>query len=350
MGLVVVIITVLFVAVFAILNLMRGAGAQVSYSDAHVRSLTIAESGVNLLVSRLMDATWEDRWFRDRPDFHGSPVACEGGSFIYAIQDTPGASFTVDIWVRGEYRATRRLLFYRVKYEDLLFKGLTSPGFAFTADLPETTAAGSLAAPAVDSLTAKMNDLVDRKAQTRGAAADRWEEIADQVNPAAILTTLGADVPTAGIPAKSQAPAGVSTAVAPRPKEPVPAGGRSNLPNYDKGRLWDWIGKQGFDSEYAAYLHGVAIRNFGEIDAKSALEKYSLAEKQFKAFLRYLFRHALRVQALRTQARLRYEAACDGLDAQAASLTPEEYQARKAALQSAYRQELASIVNANPAP
>ncbi len=350
MGLVVVIITLLFLSVFTILHLMRGTGSQLTYADAHVRSLVIAESGVNLLLARLMSQPWEDRWFRDGPDYHGTPIPCEGGSFIYAIQDTPGATCTVDLWVKGEYRSTRRLLFYRVRYEDLLFKGLTSPAFQFAADLEGERAPSTLAPPVIDDLTGKMNELLDRKLQTRGQIADRWEGLADKVNPATILTALGANVPTEGIPAKSVAPPGVSTLVSPRPREPVPSGGSSNLANYDKNRLWDWIGKQGFDDEYAAYLRAAAVRNFMAIDVQSRLQRYAEAERIFKAFLKFLMRHALRVQGLRTTARMKYQAALDDLEAQAGSLTPEEYAARKAALYQDYRNELEGITNANPAP
>lgn len=348
--LVVVIITVLFISVFAILRLMRGAGAQASYSDAHVRALAIAESGIQLLIARFMAQPWEDRWFRLSPDYHGSPVSWEGGTFIYAIQDTPAATMSADIWVKSEYRNTRRLLFYRVKYQDLLFKGLTNPAFSFTASIEDESQTPLIPAT-VDGFTAQMNQLIDQKEKTRGSLADKWDEISDKVSPQAILNTLNARVPPGDIPTKSTSPEGASTDVIPPPKLPVSAGGTGTLENYNRNEILDWIRNQGYEDELVAHLMGVCVQAFTAVDSLIRQEKYTDAERRLKALLKYLHRTSRRVNALYTQAKMRYRAALDALDqeAQQTSMPQADYQARKAALQSAFKADLQGINNEYPA-
>ena len=352
LGLVVIIITVMFIAVFAILQMMRGVGSQASYSDAHVRALAIAESGVQALVARLMAKPWDDRWIKSSPDYHGSPVAWDGGTFVYAIQDTPNASLSVDIWVKSEYKTTKRLLFYRVKYQDLLFKGLTNPSFNFTASIEQENQAPALKPAAVDALTDQMNQLIDQREKTRGAVAEKWEDIADKVNPSLILANLGANTTGGEIPSKSASKDGTSTDVVPRPKVPLSAGGQGILENYDKNQILDWINKQGYDSELAVYLISVTGQNFMKIDTTISKEKYTDAGKMLKALLKFLHRTSRRANAQYSQAKMRYQAALDALnqEAQQTGMAPAEYSARKAALCDAYRAELQAINQEFPAP
>ena len=90
LGIVVAVILVLFTIAFGILKLMRGAGHQMLYADAHIRALSIAESGVQLLVARMLAKPWDERWFKGAPDARGDPIQFEGGSYVYLIQDSPG--------------------------------------------------------------------------------------------------------------------------------------------------------------------------------------------------------------------------------------------------------------------
>ena len=57
LGLVVTIITLLFLTAFVFLYLMRASGTQMKYADAHLRALTIAESAAQGLIARLLSLT-----------------------------------------------------------------------------------------------------------------------------------------------------------------------------------------------------------------------------------------------------------------------------------------------------
>ncbi|MBF0544383.1 MAG: hypothetical protein HQM08_08115 [Candidatus Riflebacteria bacterium] len=178
------IIAVLFTAAFMIHNLLRGVGIQREYSDAHIRALAIAESGYQFLAAKIMAKPWEMRWFANNPDSQ-SNFPHDGGKFSYYIEDTAGISESADIWVRGEYKNAKRLIFYRARYEDFLFKGLTSPTPDYTTSVDEKP---HIFNPSdVSPMTDQVNKLIEKRKKNLLESKKPWEDKFSE-----ILASLGA--------------------------------------------------------------------------------------------------------------------------------------------------------------
>ena len=339
-GLVVIIITLLFVAAFTILRLMQGAGQQMSYADSHLRALTIAESAIHGLTARMMAKPWEDRWFKDGPDFHGTPIDFCGGSYVYIIHDSPGTPKSADIWVRASYRKLRRIIFYRVHYQDLLFHGLIRPDPTLTTSVDDTSHTG-LKPTSLPGLTEQVTAIMKRKSETSGLAAEKWQELAATVNPAQMLQTLGARVPEGEIALESVTRDGRSAKVYPRPVKPIAAKSEGRVRNYDKWSLFFWIGRQGYDADFAASLRSKAIREFSQVDRSVAREKYLEAEQTLKKLLMSIYTNSAKVNFELKQAKTRYQSELAAIDP---SLPPEQQSARRRQISQSYQAERRRII------
>ena len=341
MGLVAIIITLLFVCAFAALRLMQGAGHQMSYADSHLRALTIAESAIHTLTARMMSKPWEDRWFKDEPDFHGNPIEFCGGNYVYIIHDSPGIKESADIWVRAGYRKLRRIIFYRVKYEDMLFRGLVHPNLDFTTTVEDKANLG-LKPISLPGLTDKVNSLLAKKKKTSGLAAEKWHELSDNIQPAAILKQLGAEVPEDLILNQSLSKDDRNTKIHSRPTVPVSAKGETTLHNYDKWALFIWISLQGYGAEHAASIRSFAIREFKKVDTSVKRHKYLEAEQTLKNLLVKIYTDSAKVNFELQQAQKKYQ---QDLAAINPSLPPEEQRAERSRISSAYQAERREIMS-----
>jgi hypothetical protein len=302
------IVMIMFVSVFALSKLMRGVSSQLEYSDAHLRALTIAESAYQMLVAQMMSKNWEERWFADKPQGQAG-TDFEGGTYDYFIQNTPGVEKSADIWIRAEYKNTRRVLFYRIKYQDRIFKGLTTPQTDFTSTVDDQKYV-PLIAPAVDPMTAQINELINIRKQNRVKSTQIWEVMSQKVDPYAILTSLGASVPGGELPITSvPVPGGGSTAVSPPPKNPAPAGGSSNVPNVeDPKKLLEWI-----EAHFGYYAQNKfknqAKKVFQEVEDLVKAHKYIQAEQKYKDFLQSLYGIENELNDALAQEKIRFDAA-----------------------------------------
>ncbi len=319
LGVAVAILAIMFIMAFSYFTLMRGVGAGLEGSDAHIRALAIAESGVHALTARVFSKPWDARWFKTGPDIQDKPISYGGGSYISVVQDTPGVPYSFDLWVRSTYRGTRRLLFYRISYEDSVFHGLVNPAVDFTATLAEGTGSTSLNGGDIDPLTQKVNQMIGRRVQTSGNLGEARQRLAIKIDPLAILRDIGATIPQAGVPAVSSAPAGVSTAVSPPSLVPVPAGGQSAVKNVDRDRIFNWLDKRGYDSDYLAALKSRANTEFGRIEQATKALKFLEAEIILRRLMQYLYG---RTGVVNTEVNLevaRYREALQALEARAAA-------------------------------
>ncbi|MBF0502058.1 MAG: hypothetical protein HQM09_18100 [Candidatus Riflebacteria bacterium] len=175
------IITVLFLIIFGISFLRRGVGKQMEYTDAHVRALAIAESGYQMLLARMMSKPWELRWFIKTGDSQAN-VTFERGNYSYFIEDTPGQTYSADIWVRGEYNNTKRFLFYRAHYEDQTLRGFKNFTQDYTVSMDESATSGK-----VNPFTEYVNKLVEKRKGNLIKSKEDWAAKFPD-----ILSTLGA--------------------------------------------------------------------------------------------------------------------------------------------------------------
>lgn len=187
---VITVIMLMFLVFFGIWQMMRGAGTQLEYSDAHVRALTIAEAAYNIILARLMSKPWESRWFADSPDSK-SDIGQDGGSWDYYIENTPSGDMSADIWIRARYKNAKRLHFYRIRYEDLMFKNLTNPSPGFIGSMDDT-APQAFTPAAVNPLSEEMNRRISKRDGNRVKMTQKWDELSGKVNPLEILKSLGA--------------------------------------------------------------------------------------------------------------------------------------------------------------
>lgn len=125
MGVAFLVLFVLFATGLVISNLSRGLQRQVEFADASVRAQYIAETGLNLLMARLMGAPYENRWFAGNPDAQAG-VEYGGGTYDYFICDTKNRPLFVDIWIRSNYRNSKRFYYWRVKFLNSLLSGLAN--------------------------------------------------------------------------------------------------------------------------------------------------------------------------------------------------------------------------------
>jgi hypothetical protein len=345
LGLAVAALTVMFIVFFGILRLMRGVGTQIEYADSHIRALTIAESGVNYLTARLLTAPWEDRWFATQPDFRSRPISYGGGSFIYAIQDTPNRPRSADIWVRADFRGRRRLIFYRLAYEDLLFKGLIRPNPEFTVSVDEGKAAAGLNGSVVDQLGREVDRLIATRHNTRTAYVDAWDSLAVEVDPLAILRRLQADIPEEEILRASRTPTGEPAIMIAPPKFSPPTGSQSNIPNVDRNKIQNWISAQNFDDDFASMLRSRAGSMFSSVDRQVAAQQFLEAESTLKNFLVYLYTISGRINTSILQAREDFRRRQRELEEAAVTgdWPPEALEQKKAELEREYRARLDQI-------
>ncbi|HNV68213.1 MAG TPA: hypothetical protein PKO06_00845 [Candidatus Ozemobacteraceae bacterium] len=339
LGVAVAILAIMFILAFSYFTLMRGVGSGLEGADAHVRALAIAEAGTQAITARVFSGSWEGRWFRNGPDIQDKPISYGGGSYISVIQDTPGVPLSFDLWVRSTYRGTRRLLFYRISYEDSVFHGLVNPAIDFTATFAEGTGSASLTGGDLDPLTQKVNDLIGQRRQTSGNLGEARQRLAVKIDPLAILREVGAAAPKNGVLAVASAPVGISTVVPPPPVVPPPVGGQSTVKNVDRERIFNWLEKRGYDSDYLAALKGRANAQFAKIEQATRALKFLEAEIILRNLMQYLYG---RTGAVNTQVNLevaRYRDAVQALETKAAAegWTVEQLAAAKRELELEHR-------------
>ncbi|MBF0407347.1 MAG: hypothetical protein HQM10_08335 [Candidatus Riflebacteria bacterium] len=192
---VIAIIVVLFTSIFTIHQLSRGVSSQLEYSDAHVRALAIAESGYQMLLARIMSSPWEQRWFKENADSQTNFVF-EKGYFSYYIENTPSEAFSADIWVNGQYKNVKRLLFYRVRYDDLLFKGFSTITPGYTASFEDNSSSG------VNPMSDQISKLIEKRKKNLLFARQPWEEKFSEVLSS--LDALQIVPPPTHLPVKTQ--------------------------------------------------------------------------------------------------------------------------------------------------
>ncbi len=286
---VVAVTLVMCLVFFGLWKMMRGVGTQLEYADAHVRALAIAESGYHLLVTRLMAKPWEERWFAAGPDAKPG-LEMDGGTWDYFIQTTPGQAETADIWIRASYKNSRRLHFYRFKYEDQLFRTLTNPAPIFTGSL-EDSGASPLTENAITPFTEHMNSLISRREQNRVSMNLKWQALCQNLKPREILAQLGAyvgdDLPENGF---SRKPGADTTAPTAPGRLPVKA--QAFLDKMEPPEtLVAWFR----DSLLLppAYVSGTIMPLIDQIQKTInhlfRKEKYRVAEKIYRDFLDYVF-------------------------------------------------------------
>jgi len=112
---------VLFLGGVILSRLSQGVNRQIEYSDASIRSQYIAESGLNVLLERLMAKPWSERWFAAEPD-SAAGISYGGGTYDFFIQDSMARPMLVDIWIRASFRSSRRAFFWRVRFTESLFE------------------------------------------------------------------------------------------------------------------------------------------------------------------------------------------------------------------------------------
>ena len=351
-GVSVAIIAIVFVIAFSYFTLMRGVGTGLEAADGHIRALAIAESGTHMLIARVFGDTWEARWFKDQPFIQDTPIAFGGGSFIYVIQNTPGVPLSFDLWVRSDYHGKRRLLFYRIAYEDSVFHGLVTPTVDFTSTLAEGTGSVPLSGASLDPLTRQVNSWIEQRKLTSGELGEARQRMNIKVDPLAILRDLGAAMPGAQIQAVASAPPGVSTVVQPPQSSPVPAGGQSTVSNVDRNRIFDWLNKRGYESEYLAALKSRANSEFSKIDRATREMKFLEAETILRNLMAYLYG---RTGLVNTQVKLenvRYMDAVQAMEAKAAAeaWVPDQVSAARLELDRDHRARLQQIYQTNWTP
>jgi hypothetical protein len=297
-------IALLFIVFFTLFMMMRGVGGQLEYSDAHIRAVNIAESGYQQLVARLMSQPWEDRWFLGGPDAKAG-VSYGGGTFDYFIQTTAGAERSADLWVRGTYKNTRRLLFYRLRYRDLLFKSLSQPApdFAGSSEM-----APALSPGAINELTTLMNEHISRRERNRVEATRKWQEISQKMDPIEILRMLGAHL-DGSFPNKSKSPKdGVPTDVPPPPPTRPPAGTKPFIEKIEKTEtLAAWFSASVLlDTGFIKDKIIPVIEEINKtIEACFKGEKYQQAEQIYREFLDFVFTVRVGVNLGELEARLK---------------------------------------------
>lgn len=286
---VVAVTLVMCLVFFGLWKMMRGVGTQLEYSDAHVRALAIAESGYHLLVTRLLAKPWEERWFAAGPDAQPG-LEMDGGTWDYFIQTTPGQTETADIWIRASYKNSRRLHFYRFKYEDQLFRSLTNPAPAFTGSL-EDSGTSPLTPTAITPFTEHMNTLISRREQNRANMNLKWQELSKNLRPKEILAQLGAyvgdDLPENGFSRKP----GVDT-TAPTVPDKLPVKAQAFLDKMEPPEtLVAWFRDSlllppAYVSETVMPLIEQIQETINRLFRK---EKYRVAEKIYRDFLNFVF-------------------------------------------------------------
>jgi hypothetical protein len=307
MPMVIAVILVMTLVFFGLWKMMRGVGTQREYADAHLRALTIAESVHNLLVARLMSTPWEQRWFAKLPGGVDaqSGLRLDGGYYDYFIQDAPNQDKTVDIWVRADYKNSKRLHFYRIRYEELLFKNLTNPVPAYAGSL-EDTAVPPLPST-ISPLAQKMSELIAQRDRNRVAMTRKWEELAKTLNPLQILQSLGAhtgdDVLDKSISAK-----GVPTDPPP-PQAKTPPAAQPFLDKIEKpDTLATWFAESVLLPD--TYIKDKIMPLISEINqAINTLynrEQHLLAERIYREFLNYIFSIRVGVNTAELELKLNY--------------------------------------------
>ncbi len=106
----------LFLLVTVLSNMSSEYSNQVAHGDEVNRCRLIAESAYSIVLAKVRERPWGQRFFSPRFEEFGTQLY--GGEYDLYIEDTPGKSNQADVYVRATFRRTKRLLFWRFVFED----------------------------------------------------------------------------------------------------------------------------------------------------------------------------------------------------------------------------------------
>ncbi|MBF0499313.1 MAG: hypothetical protein HQM09_04230 [Candidatus Riflebacteria bacterium] len=225
LGVAIFILFVLFAAGMTISHLMHGLQRQVEYADSAVRAQYIGESGLNQLLARLQAKPWEERWFAKSPDA-ASDINYSGGSYDYFISDSPNHPMHVDIWIKSNYRNTKRFFFWRVKFQSSMLSGLAQGIPVKIAELDSS----DFPPPGTTDfypMTSQIENQLETQKSNRGPADDITQSLRDTNDLHQAMSKLGG--PADGVFVAGPFVSGIGTAavslITPPPPPPPSTGG-----------------------------------------------------------------------------------------------------------------------------
>jgi hypothetical protein len=102
--------------IFAVSSLGSNYLNQVVYEEEALRCRVIGESVLTMVLARIRNAPWKDRFFAPTPHRQENQPLFEGTYSLYVL-DAPGLTDQVDIYVEARFNRARRLFFWRFKHE-----------------------------------------------------------------------------------------------------------------------------------------------------------------------------------------------------------------------------------------
>lgn len=186
---VILLVVVLFAGGMTISYLLQGVQKQMRYADATLRVQYIAESGMNLLLARMLAKPWSQRWFATAPDSQAD-IRYEGGSYDYFLHDTPGRNNSADLWIRSTFGDTRRNYFWRIVYDHGLLSGMALGVPITRIELPDDQAPTPGTAN-LDQFTALVESHLQTRKVNREPAAALAQIVKAHTSPDRVLDEIG---------------------------------------------------------------------------------------------------------------------------------------------------------------
>ena len=152
--------------VVSLLSLGSSYSSQVIHVDEGSRCLMIAEAQLALVVARIREKPYSQRFFAGTP-YEELDGSCLGGSFDLFVEDSPApARDQADIYVRPTFNRARRLFFWRVKHEETLLDaaGRLLPVLFTALD------SGRFPTPSSSPFAAEIRDLLAKRRANEGPA------------------------------------------------------------------------------------------------------------------------------------------------------------------------------------
>lgn len=283
---------ILFVAIIfaGIWSLIQGLSTQRFYVDSQIKVIAIIESAYNIILARLMNTPWEDRWFKNKPDAK-SNIYLDDGKYDYFIQDTPNKDKMVDLWIKGEFRNVKRVHFYRIRYHNPILKEISIPSPNFVASFDENESKKRLSDSNIQELSQKLDLLINVRNINRPNLYKHWFDIINLINPVDILLKLGAHVENEFILPRAIANSNVDTSVLPAQlKNSLNATSFIAKMESDE-RLLDWFSKfNKIDINTARYRFLPIISQINNsLNKLFESSKYLIGQVLYKEFLEFIF-------------------------------------------------------------